>query len=59
MYLGCPGTYNICVDIIVLLYCIFAILLQKEMIVPENWQFEEARKCFTEPKVLDCKEIKV
>jgi len=31
----------------------------KEIVVPENWQFEEARKRFARPEVLDCKKIKV
>ena len=34
-------------------------LFLKEIVIPENWQFEEARKCFARPEVLDCKEIKV
>jgi len=31
----------------------------KEIVVPEIWQFEEARKRFATPEVLDCKKIKV
>ena len=31
----------------------------KKITIPDNWQYEEARKLFTEPEVLDSKDIVV
>ena len=31
----------------------------KKITIPDNWQYEEARKLFSEPEVLDSKDIAV
>ena len=46
--------------VVLLVSIIFnGVFIIKKIAIPDNWQYEEARKLFAEPEVLDSKDVVV
>ena len=45
-------------ELIVVVFTVHVSIIKK-ITIPDNWQYEEARKLFAEPEVLDSKDIAV